>query len=508
MDEMHDRAGSTVRVRYAPSPTGYPHMGGVRTALYNWLFARHHGGRFVLRLEDTDLARSTEASARALLEGLRWMGLDWDEGPDVGGPYGPYRQSQRLELYRHYARRLEEAGRAYPCYCTPEELQARREQALREGRAPKYDRRCLHLTEAERRRLEAEGRPRALRFLADDEGETVVHDLVRGEVRFDNAVLDDLVIVKSDGMPTYNFACVVDDLEMRISHVIRGDEHLSNTPRQLQIYRALGATPPRFAHLSILLATDRTKLSKRHGAVSVDAFREMGYLPEALLNYVALLGWGYDAEQEIFTRDELVEKFSLERVSRNPAIFDFQKLEWMNGFYLRRLSVSELATRAGPFLAGAGLLEAIQASGDEGARRLQAALELAQSRLRTLAEVPAWVAYYFQDPQEYDPRAAERHLLRPGVAELLEEAAAGLQTLQPFDRASLEGFFAALRERRQVKLGDLLQPVRVAVTGRDVSPGMFEVLELVGREATVRRLRRAAEWVRAQRAEPKAPVAR
>ncbi|HEY8486895.1 MAG TPA: glutamate--tRNA ligase [Limnochordales bacterium] len=485
-----------VRVRYAPSPTGYPHMGGVRTALYNWLFARHHGGRFVLRLEDTDLARSTEQSARALLEGLRWLGLDWDEGPDVGGPYGPYRQSQRLELYREYARRLQEAGRAYYCYCTPEELKARREQALREGRAPKYDRHCLQLPESRRRQLEQEGRPRALRFLAEDEGETVVQDLVRGEVRFDNSVLDDLVILKSDGMPTYNFACVVDDWEMGITHVIRGDEHLSNTPRQLQIYRALKLTPPRFAHLSILLATDRSKLSKRHGAVSVDAFRDMGYLPEALVNYVALLGWGYDAEHEIFSLAELVEKFSLERVSKNPAIFDMQKLEWMNSFYLRRLPVEELARRAEPFLEREGLAQQIRALGEVGQARLLAALQLSQSRLRTLADVPAWVRYYFVDPAEYEPGAARRHLLKDGRAELLEQVARGLEELESFGRQELERFFTDLRDRLGLSMGDLLQPVRVAVTGKDVSPGMFEVLELVGKAAALRRLRAAADWVR------------
>lgn len=485
-----------VRVRYAPSPTGYPHVGGVRTALYNWLFARHHGGKFILRLEDTDLSRSTEESARAMLEGLRWVGLDWDEGPDVGGPYGPYRQTERRELYQRYAARLVEAGRAYPCYCTPEELQARRQEALRRGEAPKYDRRCLHLTDAERRRLEAEGRPRALRFRIDDQGETVVHDLVRGEVRFDNALLDDFVIIKSDGLPTYNFAVVVDDLEMRITHVIRGDEHLSNTPRQLQVYRALGAQPPAFAHLSILLAPDRSKLSKRHGAQSVDAFREMGFLPEALVNYLALLGWGYDAEQQIFSVEELIEKFSLERVSKNPAIFDIQKLEWMNGYYLRRLSVDELAARSRPFLEKAQLAGRIDAQGEEGRRRLLRALELSQSRLRTLADVPAWVAYYFQDDFAYDEGAARRHLLRAGVPELLERVAADLEGLEPFDEPALEAYFTRLRDETGLKMGDVLQPVRVAVTGKDVSPGMFEVLALVGRGAAVARLRRAAAWAR------------
>ncbi|HEY8425659.1 MAG TPA: glutamate--tRNA ligase [Limnochordales bacterium] len=496
MNPTRAERSDTVRVRYAPSPTGYPHVGGIRTALYNWLFARHHGGKFILRLEDTDQSRSTEESARAMLEGLRWVGLDWDEGPDIGGPYGPYRQTERREIYHRYAARLVEAGRAYPCYCTPEELKARRQEALERGEAPKYDRRCLYLTDAERRRLEAEGRPKALRFRMDDTGETVVHDLVRGEVRFENALLDDFVIIKSDGLPTYNFAVVVDDLEMRITHVIRGDEHLSNTPRQVQVYRALGAEPPAFAHLSILLAPDRSKLSKRHGAQSVDAFREMGYLPEAIINYLALLGWGYDAEQQIFTIEELIEKFSLERVSKNPAIFDIQKMEWMNGYYLRQLPLEELAARARPFLEKAGLTALIEREADVGRRRLMRALELSQSRLRTLADVPEWVRYYFEDVVDYDERAARKHLLKPGVPELLERVAAGLEGLEPFDEPTLEAYFTALRDETGLKMGDVLQPVRVAVTGKDVSPGMFEVLALVGKGAATRRLRKAAAWAR------------
>ncbi|MEW6049164.1 MAG: glutamate--tRNA ligase, partial [Bacillota bacterium] len=452
------------------------------------------------RLEDTDLARSTEQSARAMIDGLRWVGLDWDEGPDIGGPYGPYRQTQRRHLYEEYARRLIEAGRAYPCYCTPEELKARRQQALAQGEAPKYDRHCLHLTGAERRRLEAEGRPKALRFRIDDEGETVVHDLVRGEVRFENALLDDFVIIKSDGLPTYNYAVVVDDLEMRITHVIRGDEHLSNTPRQVQVYRALGAEPPAFAHLSILLAPDRSKLSKRHGAQSVDAFREMGYLPEAIVNYLALLGWGYDAEQQIFSVHDLIEKFSLDRVSKNPAIFDIQKLEWMNGYYLRQLPLGELARRSRPFLEKAGVAARVQREGEAGEKRLARALELSQSRLRTLADVPAWVIYYFEDEFEYDPAAARKHLLRPGVPELLENVACGLQGLQPFNEEMLNAYFTRFKDERGLRLGDVLQPVRVAVTGKDVSPGMYEVLALVGREGSVARLRRAARWVRERQA--------
>ncbi|MDI3299684.1 MAG: glutamate--tRNA ligase, partial [Bacillota bacterium] len=327
---------SGVRVRFAPSPTGYLHLGGARTALFNWLFARHHGGSFILRIEDTDRQRSSEASVRAITEGLRWLGLDWDEGPEAGGAFGPYFQSQRQQGYRQAAASLLERGLAYPCYCTAEELELRRKQALAEGRAPRYDRRCLRLSAAERERLEREGRRPALRLLAPDEGVTVVHDLVRGDVEFENAaVMDDFVIMKSDGFPTYNFAAVVDDAAMRVTHVLRAEEHLSNTPKQLAVYRALGLEPPAFGHLPMILAPDRSKLSKRHGAIAVEEFRERGYLPEAMVNYLALLGWSPGDEEEFFTREELVARFDLDRVGRQPAVYDVEKLTWMNAHYLR-----------------------------------------------------------------------------------------------------------------------------------------------------------------------------
>jgi glutamyl-tRNA synthetase len=323
-----------IRVRFAPSPTGSLHIGGARTALFNWLFARHHGGSLILRIDDTDLARSTEESTRGILSALRWLGLDWDEGPDAGGSYGPYFQSQRLELYTKIAQELVDQGRAYYCYCTPEELAERRKQAMAEGKAPRYDGRCRELTSQERIQKENEGHRPAIRLRIPDAGETVVQDFFRGDVVFANDVLDDFIIIKSNGMPTYNFACVVDDAKMQISHILRAEEHLSNTPRQILIYQALGYPLPIFAHVPMILAPDRSKLSKRHGATSVEEFRDMGYLPEALINYLALLGWSPEGEEEILSLPELVRQFTLERVGKTAAVYDVKKLTWMNGHYL------------------------------------------------------------------------------------------------------------------------------------------------------------------------------
>ncbi|MFY9204018.1 MAG: glutamate--tRNA ligase, partial [Limnochordia bacterium] len=337
-----------VRVRFAPSPTGYLHVGGARTALFNYLYAKHHHGVFVLRIEDTDLARSTEASTRAILDSMAYLGLDWDEGPEKGGDYGPYFQSQRLELYKEYAEKLLSMGRAYECYCTPEELDQIRQEAAAQGRDPKYDGRCRNLTDTQRREFVRQGRKPVIRFKADFEGTTLVDDLIRGQVIFDNNQLDDFVIIKSDGMPTYNFAVVIDDALMRITHVIRGEDHLSNTPKQIQIYQALGFAVPQFAHIPMILGPDRTRLSKRHGATSVGQFQEEGYLAEAMVNYLALLGWAYDDSQTIFSKTELIEKFSLSKVSKNPAVFDLAKLQWMNGVYIRELSLDELYQRTLP----------------------------------------------------------------------------------------------------------------------------------------------------------------
>lgn len=537
-----------IRVRFAPSPTGHLHVGGARTTLYNWLFARGRGGRFILRIEDTDLARSTGEAVEGIVRSLRWLGLDWDEGPGVGGPYGPYFQSQRIELYREYARKLLELGRAYRCYCSPEELEPRRKAALERGGPAKYDRRCLSLSEAARTRFEAEGRPAVTRFLSRDEGTTVVDDRIRGEVRFENSVLDDFVMIRSDGLPTYNFAVVVDDALMRITHVIRGEDHISNTPRQIQVYEALGLEEPEFAHIPMILGPDRTRLSKRHGATSVGQFEEEGFLPEAMVNYLALLGWGYDATQQIFSVSELIEKFSLERVSKNAAVFDMKKLEWMNGYYIREMKTEELAERVRPFLEERGLLAAPGAgnagsdaagvgrtylspsepgaggddeggetagdAGGEGGRPprsagtpchgtsseagreskeaiLLRALELVKTRMKTLPEVVQWTYYHFTDEIEFDPAARERFLERDYIPELFGFLVERFADIPTFNERSIEAVFEEAKDTFGLKLGDAIQPVRVAVTGGTASPGMYEVLALLGRERTIGRLGKA-----------------
>lgn len=474
-----------VRVRFAPSPTGHLHVGGARTVLFNWLFARHHGGTFVLRIEDTDVERSTEASVDAIIDSIRWLGLDWDEGPIVGGRYGPYFQSERLETYREYADRLLSTGHAYQCYCTPDELEEARKAALGRGESVGYSGRCRHLSPEERRAFEAEGRKPALRFRVD-EGETVVRDLIRGEVRFANRFIDDFVILKSDGYPTYNFAAVVDDTLMEISHIIRGDEHLPNTPKQIMIYRALGFDLPEFAHVSMILGPDRTKLSKRHGATSIAQYREDGYLPDALVNYLVLLGWAYDATQQIFSREELIEKFTLEKVSKNPAVFDPDKLLWMNGHYLRATDVKILASLAVEHLAQAGL---VPASPDKREMaRIEKIVGLLKERMRTVKDVVALGDFFFTEGVSYDAEAFEKFLARDYVPEALLEIRRRLGALGEFTAAEVERVLRGYAAEVGRKAGDVIHPVRVAVTGRAASPGLFEVLELLGKDVTCSRL--------------------
>jgi len=483
-----------VRVRFAPSPTGSLHIGGARTALFNWLYARRTGGRFVLRIEDTDLKRSREESSLWIADALHWLGLDWDEGPGKDGPLGPYFQSQRLDLYHAAADKLLAEGRAYRCYCTPAELEARREAARAAGQAPRYDGRCRDLTAAEAERLAAEGRRPAVRLRVPTFGQTVVTDLVRGEVTFENAVLDDLVIVKSDGMPTYNFACVIDDAGMQISHVLRAEEHLSNTPKQMHLYAALGYELPQFAHVPMILAPDRAKLSKRHGATSVEEFREQGFLPEALVNYLAFLGWSGEGEREIYTLEELARVFSLERVARTAAIYDVGKLTWLNGHYLRAGEPGRIARLALPFLAARGLVPAAPAPDEM--RHIERVVDAVRSRVRTLAEVAGAASYFFRPLESYDDKGWRKYLARPGAADLLAQAREALAAVEPFTAAATEAAYRALVERLQIPSGDLFHATRVAVSGRTMGPGLFDIIELLGRDETLRRLAEAERRVR------------
>ncbi|HHY34787.1 MAG TPA: glutamate--tRNA ligase [Firmicutes bacterium] len=487
---------SGVRVRFAPSPTGYLHIGGARTALFNWLFARRTGGTFVLRVEDTDADRTITDSAEKMMESFRWLGLMWDEGPVAGGEFGPYFQSQRRDIYTKYADILLEKGEAYPCYCTPEELKARRDEARSSGRFAGYDGRCRRLSEEEIRAFEAEGRKPALRLKTPSSGTTVVKDIIHGDVSFNNEEISDFVIMKSDGFPTYNFACVVDDHLMGITHVIRADEHLSNTPKQLMIYRAFGWTPPEFAHVPMILAPDRSKLSKRHGAQSVEEFRDGGYLPEAIVNYIALLGWTPpDPSREILSLEEMVHDFDLSKVSATPAIYDVTKLTWMNGYYMRTIDLDRLTGLYADFAVRSSLLQRNEVHLRwEWLKKVVSAL---RERARTLVEMVEASVYFFRDPQEFDPAGVKKYFHDRNVANTLRKCVGTLKVVDNFDAATLEVRYREMAEREGVKASALIHPTRLAITGRTAGPGLFEIMEILGKDAVVRRMARAAELIEA-----------
>ncbi len=473
---------SEVRVRIAPSPTGYLHVGTARTALFNWLFARKNNGKFLLRIEDTDQERSKPEFEQDIVEGLKWIGLDWDE-PIVY-------QSQRLGLYRREAQRLLEMGKAYPCFCTPEELEERRQAMLAKGVAPKYDRKCRRLTQVERERLMKEGRPYVLRFAMPLEGEVVFHDIIRGEIGFANRELDDFVIVKSDGFPTYNFACVVDDHEMGITHVIRGEDHISNTPRQLHLYMTLGYEPPQFAHLPLLLGSDRSKLSKRHGAVSLNEYRKMGILPEAMVNFLALLGWYPRDQQEIKTREQLIAEFELSEVKPSGAIFELEKLLWMNGHYIRQKPVDELARMLVPYFAQWGWVH--DPPTEEEWSYLLQVTPLIQERMRTLSEAVESAEFFYREPENYDDKARSR-LSKDGVAELLSELSNRLEALTEFSVEQVEETVRQLAAERNLKAAEVIHPTRAAVTGRMEGPSLFHLMAVLGKERCVGRLKKAVQ---------------
>ncbi len=480
------------RVRFAPSPTGYLHVGGARTALFNYLFARNTGGKFILRIEDTDLERSSEEAMRDILQGLRWLGLEWDEGPQVGGDRGPYFQTERIDLYTAYMNQLEREGLAYRCYCTTEELSAERERAAAEGREYKYNEKCRRLAPNEREQRSRAGTPSVLRF-AMTPGTTIVDDMVRGRVSFDNALLDDFVIVKSDGMATYNFAVVVDDALMGITHVIRGEDHLSNTPRQILLYKALGFALPRFAHIPLIMGADRTRLSKRHGATAVTSYRDQGILPQAMINFLALLGWGY-GDKQLFDMAELCELFSIERVNKNPAVFDTDKLEWMNGQYIRAMNIDDLYQVGFPYLLQAGL---VSEEPDEGMiMKCKEALRLVQDRLRYLSEIPDLTVFFFERPDGYEPEAADKWFARSETAIRFEKMVSGLQSMALFNVEAVETLIRNSASMEGIKAGELIHPLRLALTGRKASPGIFETMELIGRDECVIRLQKAVEFIR------------
>lgn len=491
---------SEVRTRFAPSPTGNLHVGGAHTALFAWLFARHEGGKFVLRIEDTDEVRSTDESLAAIYDGLRWLGIDWDEGPDVGGPYAPYIQSERLEIYEDYIDRLIESGRAYRCFCTPEELEERREIQRARGMPPRYDRACVDLPEDQIQTWLAEGKPYCVRFRVEDEGTTVINDVVRGEVSFDNEVLGDFVIRKTSGYPTYHMAVVVDDYLMKITHVIRAEEHLSNTPSHVQLMEALGFDVPVFAHLPLIMGTDRTKLSKRHGAVNLMDYKEQGFLPEAMRNFLALIGWSPGTDEEILDLQQLIDRFTLEGVSKSPGIFDLEKATWLNGEYLKRADAEYLTELLLPMLREHGLIE--DDLSPERRQWLVDVVDLMKERTRLLKDFVTWGRYFFTEDFPYDNRARKKWLSREEVPERLEMLAERIEALETWDVDSIEQAIRGLADELEVSASKIIHPCRAACTGQTIGPSLFHLMELLPQDSVVRRLRKAAELGRAGEMEP------
>jgi glutamyl-tRNA synthetase len=472
-----------IRVRFAPSPTGYLHVGGARTALFNWLLARRHGGTFLLRIEDTDVERSSADMVTGILDSMRWLGLDWDEGPGIGGPHGPYLQSERLDKYRSAAAALVGSGHAYYCYCRPEDLKAKRAAADAAGETWTYDRACRSLPAGEVARREAAGDPRAVRFLVPA-GHTRFEDLVHGPIDVAHDHIEDFVVLRSDGHPTYHLSVVVDDIDMAITHVIRGDDHISNTPKQVLLYGALGAPLPAFAHVPLILGPDKKRLSKRHGATSVGEYQTQGYLPEAMVNFLALLGWSPGGDQEVFTRAELVARFALEGISGGNAVFNPEKLDWFNQQHIQRLPAAAIFDRLQAGLAAAGLLDA--ASIDRAAT--ERAIDLVKPRARKLADIVPQLRPFVADRVERDPAAVAKHLSAPDLGAHLEAWRNRVATLSPFDAPTIERALRDVADARGIKAGALIHATRVAVTGQAVSPGLFDVLELVGRDRVVARL--------------------
>ena len=483
--------GNGVRVRFAPSPTGGPHVGNVRTAIYDWLLARGSGGAFVIRVEDTDQGRKVEGAIDELFDALVWLGIEWDEGPDVGGPHAPYVQSERLDRYHGVIATLIENGAAYRCYCTPERLSEMRNQQQSDKGQIGYDRLCKSLSEDERREREVAELPSVVRFAMPSEGETRLDDIVRGEVSFENGLVDDFVMLKGDGFPTYHLANVVDDHLMEITHVLRAEEWLPSAPRHLQIYKALGWEPPVFAHLPVILAPDRSKLSKRHGATSIMEYREQGYIAPALVNFLTLLGWSLDDKTEIMSSAELTKTFSLERVSRSGALFDAEKLAWMNGHYIREMSDEDLADALLEYW-GRYPVDGIPGSPDRAV--VVKIAPLVKERLKTLADAAPLVRFFFADQVRYEvDDLVQKRMDVPDTKVALDRALAVLQDLPSFDTESIETALRALAEELGIKVGQLLGSIRIATTGLKVAPPLFETLEILGRDRSVSAVRVATE---------------
>ena len=462
---------SQIVTRFPPSPTGYLHVGGARTALFNWLYARHTNGRFVLRIEDTDTKRSTQASVDAIFEALEWLGIDWDDGP--------YYQSQRSDIYKKTIHKLLDSGHAYYCTCSPERLEEMRAKAMAVGGKPKYDGTCR-----EKNLKKTAGA--VVRFKAPLTGTTVIEDVVKGSIVFQNPELDDFIVARSDGTPTYNFVVVVDDISMEINTIIRGDDHVMNTPKQILLYKALESPLPVFAHVPMVLGNDKARLSKRHGAMSVTAYRDMGYLPDAFLNYLARLGWSF-GDQEFFTRQDLIDKFSLENIGRSAGVFDAEKLKALNADHIMASDPRDLIEPLSPFLSSRGY--AVQQI-----EKIENIIKTLQPRSKTLDDMAADALFYFQDKIEYEEKAA-RKFLKPAALDPIRQLMTELNNIDRFEEAELETAFKNVIEKTGLKLGKIAQPVRVALTGRTASPGIFEIIEIIGKDKVMARLEQAVEYI-------------
>ena len=478
-----------VRTRFAPSPTGEPHIGNVRSALFAWLFARHNNGSFILRIEDTDANRKVEGSVEKIMDGLRWLGLNWDEGPDIGGEYGPYTQSERLDRYKKAAQQLIDSGAAYKCYCTSERLEALHADQIKNKLPPGYDRRCRNLTDAERAEKEKAGITPVVRLKTALEGETIIHDMIWGDVTFKNNLIEDIVLLKSDGFPTYHLAHIVDDHDMQITHVIRAEEWMSSTPCHIMLFNAMGYEVPQYAHLPMVLGPDRSKLSKRHGATSTLEFRENGYLPEALVNFLALVGWSLDDKTEIISREDLIKYFSLDRVSKTAGIFNHEKLQWMNGVYIRGLSIEDLTGRVFPFMEKYFPPEVKRPVDIEYVRQI---VPLIRERINTLKDAATYADFFFLDELKYDTAMFTDKKMTAEVAlTALKAAEEKLAALESFSPDLLESTLRHLAEELGIKAGQLFNPLRVATTARDAAPPLFETMAVLGKEKCMKRIRAA-----------------
>ncbi len=482
---------SEVRVRIAPSPSGFLHVGTARTAVYNFLFARHHGGKFILRIEDTDTARSSEEMVFVILDGMKWLGLEWDEGPIF--------QSRRNELYKEWGKKLAESGQAYWCFCTPGELEERRKAAIAQKIPWKYDRKCLKLSPEEIEAKKKAGLTAALR-LKVPEGKTSFKDLVSGQLERENADIEDMVCLRSDGRPTYNFAVVVDDFDMQISHVIRGNDHISNTFKQILLYRALNLPTPEFGHLPLILGADKKKVSKREGAVAVTDYRDLGYFPETMLNFLALLGWSPGDGREIMTKEELIAAFTMDRVNAANPVFDEQKFEWMNGEYVRRFPDEELLERVFPFLEKAGLVKPDMKTALRG--YLLKVVSLLKERCRLLTDFPALGDYFFREEFDYDPKGAEKQFGDPQAAGRLAKVIDAWKELEPFTKGTTEDALRVLSEREGEKAAAFIHPIRLAITGKTMGPALFDIVETLGKERVTARLSRAAAFIKTRVTSP------